>query len=72
MSGSAAAASAPDSCPFSCVMLLVVHGAGLLGDSLLSSCVVAPGNHALWPPPPVPGPPPNPRLFPNRNPVLYR
>jgi hypothetical protein len=26
MSGSAAAASAPDSCPFSCVMLLAVHG----------------------------------------------
>jgi hypothetical protein len=30
MSGSAAAASAPDSCPFSCVMLLAVHGAVLL------------------------------------------
>jgi hypothetical protein len=57
MSGSAAAASAPDSCPFSCVMLLAVHGAGLLGDSLLSSCVVAPGNRALWPPPPSRGPP---------------
>jgi hypothetical protein len=25
---------------------------------IMSSCVVAPGNRALWPPPPVPGPSP--------------
>lgn len=37
MSGSAAAASAPDSCPFSCVMLLAVHGAVLLDVDVQAS-----------------------------------
>jgi hypothetical protein len=48
MSGSAAAASAPDSCPFSCVMLLAVHGAVFLDvdehslSSLSSSSLLRP------------------------------